>query len=66
MEGKPLMAYRNIAGEVYHLPDEKIHRWSIGLCGYAINQGSIVRQFEDIKNPNICRHCAIEFKRRGY
>lgn len=66
MEGKPIMAYKNLTGEVYHLPDEKITKWSMGLCGYEIQPSATVTQFEDIKNPNVCRHCAIEFQRRGY
>jgi hypothetical protein len=67
VEGKSIMAYKNFSGEVFHLPCTVYKGVPnfYSLCNRDISESSTVRQFEDIKNPNICRHCAIEFQRRG-
>lgn len=65
VEGKPIIGIKNLSGEVYHIPAPDVDTSNLTLCNTEIASKVLALRFEDINNPNICRHCAMQAIRRG-
>jgi hypothetical protein len=64
----PVIGFKTTFEGVYHLPTtifKGVPSFQ-SLCYRDLSSAPMPGlKFEDINNPNICRHCAFEFRRRG-
>lgn len=65
LDGAPIIGIRNLAGSVYHIPAPDVDESKLTLCNQTIGTKLLALRFEDIHNPNLCKHCAMQAIRRG-
>jgi hypothetical protein len=65
----PIIGFKTTLGGLYHLPttiSKGVPSFQ-SLCYRDLSNAPMPGlKFEDINNANICKHCALEFQRRGY
>jgi len=65
MEGQPIIGIKNVSGEVYHIPAPNVDESNLTLCNTPIAAKTLALRFDDLHNPNLCKHCSMQAIRMG-